>query len=88
VLPAGWDETEVPSKGFEEDARRAMSNVIHQHRTPLTAEELEAYAGKWVAIRDGAVVAAADSLQELRAHPEVRREDAVYVVPESSTLFY
>jgi hypothetical protein len=59
--------------------------VIEQTFDPSA---LEGYEGKWVAIRDGAVVAAAETLELLRTNPEVRRDDAVYVVPEPSTYFY
>lgn len=63
-----------------------MSTTIEQ---PLfNPAALVGYEGKWVAIRDGEVIAAADTLEKLRTHPEVRREDAVYVVPEPSTYFY
>jgi hypothetical protein len=60
--------------------------VVEQ--APFRSGALDKYAGKWVAIRHGEVVAAADSLEELRADPEVRRTDAVYVVPEPSSYFY
>jgi hypothetical protein len=50
--------------------------------------DLENYAGKWVAIRDGEVVASADSLEERRENPDVRREDTVYIVPERTSYFY
>lgn len=49
---------------------------------------LSDYAGKWVALRGNEVIAAADTLEELRAMPDVQREDAVWVVPESSSHFY
>jgi len=51
-------------------------------------EAFEEHAGKWVAVRDGDVIAAADSLEELRANPDVRREDAVFVVPDRSSTFF
>jgi len=54
----------------------------------LSAEVLSDYAGKWVALRGNEVIAAADTLEELRAMPDVQREDAVWVVPESSSHFY
>lgn len=63
-----------------------MSTVVE--RSPLTSEVLDEYAGRWIAIRDGAVVAAADSLPELRDNANVLRSDAVFRVPERSTYFY
>jgi len=63
-----------------------VSNTIEQ--APFSPEVLAGYEGKWVAIRDDKVIASAETLSELRANPDVRREDAVYVVPESSSYFY
>ena len=64
-----------------------MSEVVVE-QAPLDPATLEAYAGKWVAVREGVVVAWAESLEGLRDNDEVRREDAVYVVPESGHYFY
>ena len=64
-----------------------MSSVITEQH-PISASALEEYAGKWIAVRDGAVIASADSLDELRANEHVRREDAVYVVPDPSSSFF
>lgn len=49
---------------------------------------LEEYAGKWVAVRDDEIIASADTLEQLRDDPEVRRDDAVFVVPERGAYFY
>jgi len=54
----------------------------------LSVEALGEYAGKWVALRGNEVIAAADTLEELRAMPDVRREDMVWVVPEPGSHFY
>jgi hypothetical protein len=54
----------------------------------LSLEALGQYAGQWVALRDGQVVAAAETLEELRENPGVRRDDAVFVVPEPTSYFY
>jgi hypothetical protein len=54
----------------------------------IPTEVFEQYAGKWVAVRDGSVVAAAESLEELRENPEVTRADAVFVVPDRSSSFF
>jgi hypothetical protein len=53
----------------------------HQGSGPKAAA-LELYRGKWVALRADEVVASADTLPELRKSRLVRREDAVFVVPE------
>ena len=72
----------LPKKGV----MRVSGAVVSQ--PPFLSGELEDYAGKWVAIRDGHVVASADSLEELREDVEVRREDAVFIVPDRDALFY
>lgn len=64
-----------------------MSEAVKEQARP-GLEGLAEYAGRWVAIRDGKVIAAADSLEQLRENPDVRREDTVYVVPEPSSYFY
>lgn len=63
-----------------------MSTITEQQALP--AAIFEQYAGKWIALRDDRVIAAADSLDELRKNPDVRREDAVYVVPEAQSVFF
>ena len=63
-----------------------MSSTIEQ--TPFSTDALAGFEGKWVAVRDGAVIASAETLEKLREHPEVRRDDAVYVVPLPATYFF
>ena len=64
-----------------------VSTITQQSPIPVEAFS-EEYVGRWVAVRDGAVIAVADSLEELRANPDVTREDAVYVVPDPSATFF
>lgn len=63
-----------------------MSRALVEQRVPT--EVFEQYAGKWVALRGVEVIAAADSLAELRESPDVTRQDAVFLVPESPSSFY
>ena len=55
---------------------------------PVPAEAFEQHEDKWVAIRDGHVVAAASDLDELVADERVEPKDTLYHVPSSSTRFY
>jgi hypothetical protein len=64
-----------------------MPNTLTQ-QPGIAAGAFEQYAGKWVAVRDGDVIAVADSLEDLRANPDVTRKDAVFVVPEPSSSFF
>ena len=56
-------------------------------RSPLP-KSVEKYAGKWVAIRDGRIVASAETLDELYENPRVKDTDAVYPVPERGAYFF
>jgi hypothetical protein len=48
----------------------------------LTEAEAAPYRGKWVALRGGKVVCAADDLKTLRAQPDVRPDDVVGRIPK------
>ena len=54
--------------------------VIQQN--PKVHEDLTPYAGSWVAIRDGRVVASALDSVELRDHPDVSDGDLLMPVPD------
>ncbi len=51
-------------------------------------EDLRPYAGKWVAIRGGHVVASADDSVSLRDHPDVRSNDELLPVPTADSSIY
>ena len=51
-------------------------------------DDIDRYAGRWVAIRGLEVVADAETLAELWADPRVEERDAVYAVPGPGTHFY
>jgi hypothetical protein len=57
-------------------------------KSPVPAEAFEKYPDKWIAIRDGKVVAVDDDYDALTAHPDVLQSDTLYHVPSSSTYFY
>ena len=63
-----------------------MTATIAQ--APLSPEALKDYSGKWVAVRNGAVIAAALSFEDLKAHADVQDTDAIYHVPSDTSLFY
>lgn len=54
---------------------------------PLTDEDMERYAGKWVLIRDGRVVAASSDIEQVLAARNARW-DSVMRVPEQREVFY
>jgi hypothetical protein len=51
-------------------------------------EDLTPYMGKWVALRNGKVVASDLSANGLRRKPEVRATDAIVPVPRSRAGFF
>ena len=57
--------------------------VIHQD--PEVREDLSRYAGSWVAIRDGKVIASALDPIELRDNSEVREDDLLMPVPDDAS---
>jgi hypothetical protein len=57
--------------------------VIHQD--PRIAEDLTPYAGSWVAIRDGKVIASALDSVELRNSPDVDEDDFLMPVPDKGS---
>lgn len=52
------------------------------------AENLDPYDGKWVAMRNGKVVAHADDESSLRAHPALDPDDLVFPIGHPVTGFY
>ncbi len=63
-----------------------MSTLIAQ--APLPEGALEEFADKWIAVRDGKVIAAADTYDELLGDENTTENDATYHVPPASALFY
>lgn len=55
------------------------------HQGPEILEDLTKYAGSWVAIRDGKVIADALDSVELRNRPEVKEDDFLMPVPDSGS---
>jgi hypothetical protein len=59
------------------------------HQSDLVIREpLTPYAGSWVAIRDGMVVASALDSVELRDKPEVHEDDVLMPVPDRTEGVY
>ncbi len=59
------------------------------HQADLVIREaLTPYAGSWVAIRDGKVVASALDAVELRDKPEVHADDMLMPVPDRTKGVY
>jgi hypothetical protein len=52
---------------------------------PKVLEDLTKYAGSWVAIRNGKVIADALDSVELRNNPDVREDDFLMPVPDAGS---
>jgi uncharacterized protein DUF5678 len=57
-------------------------------QAPISDRDLERYSGKWVAVRGGEVVAAAEDYDALKVDTSVEPTDAIYHVPTAGSLFY
>lgn len=62
-------------------------NISHQSDL-MIREDLTPYAGSWVAIRDGKVVASALDSVELRDKPAVQDGDVLMPVPDRTEGVY
>jgi hypothetical protein len=58
------------------------------HQGPEVLEDLTKYAGSWVAIRDGKVIASALDSVELRNKPEVNEDDFLMPVPDAGAAAF
>jgi hypothetical protein len=65
-----------------------MSVNVSRQSDLLIREDLTPYAGSWVAIRDGKVVATALDSVELRDKPEVHDDDVLMPVPDQTAGVY
>ena len=57
-------------------------------KPPVPQEAFECFPGRWVALRDGQIIADAETEDELRQDERVESTDALFRVPEASTHFY
>ena len=65
-----------------------VEELERQHQTALAKEDLSPYARRWVALRDGKVIASNESGVVLRDRPEVEPDDILMPVPPRGTAVY
>lgn len=65
-----------------------MAPVADISRSPVSADAFERFAGRWIALRDGEVIADAATLDELAANEEVQASDTRFFVPEPDSSFF
>jgi hypothetical protein len=64
-----------------------MAAVVEISPQPVPVEAFERFPGRWVALRDGDVVADARTLEELEADERVNAADTLFRVPEPGSKF-
>jgi Family of unknown function (DUF5678) len=62
--------------------------IAEVSRPPVPQEAFERFPGRWVALRNGEVVADADTEDELRADNRVESTDTYFLVPQADAHFY
>jgi Family of unknown function (DUF5678) len=55
---------------------------------PGLSQNLDDYDGRWVAVRDGTIVAHGESREAVRADPSCEEGDLVYPIGEPPSGFY
>jgi hypothetical protein len=58
-----------------------VKEIQRQQEAVMPKEDLEAYAGQWIALRDGHVVASDLDPVALRDNPDVSEDDTLIPVP-------
>ena len=64
-----------------------MAPVVEISPPPVPAEAFERFPGRWVAVRDGKVVADARTIEDLEANQLVESLDTFFRVPEPNSKF-
>ena len=64
-----------------------MAAVVEISPPPVPAEAFERFPGRWVAIRDGSIVADAHALKDLEEDEDVYITDTLFRVPEPGSKF-
>ena len=65
-----------------------VDELERQQQEVRPKEDLSPFAGKWVALRDGLVIASDLTVVALRDHPEVRADDVLGAVPPGGSGVY
>jgi len=65
-----------------------MAAVVEISPPPVPAEAFKRFPGRWVAIRDGDIVADARLLEDLEADTRVEITDTLFRVPEPGSKFF
>lgn len=65
-----------------------MAPIAELSKSPVPPDAFEQFPGRWIAVRDGVVVADAATLDGLDANADVQATDVRFLVPESDSHFF
>lgn len=65
-----------------------MTTLEREQARIIAKDDLTPYRGRWVALRDGRVVASAVDGESLRDNPDVREDDVLTPVPAHDAAAY
>lgn len=71
----------------ESTPMKTAEEIQELQRGLFPKQDLTRFAGRWVALRDGHVIAHASTLAALEAHPAVRPDDVLTPVPRGGGAF-
>lgn len=60
-----------------------VEEIQRHQEAAMPTGDLEPYAGKWIAVRDGEIVASELTLARLREHPDVLLTDVCHPVADA-----
>lgn len=64
-----------------------MAPVAEISPPPVPAEAFERFPGRWIAVRDGQIIADGRTIEELEADKLVAPDDTFFRVPEPNSKF-
>lgn len=79
---------DVDARSILEEYQEQTSEVEEEAVAALPDNDLEHYDGRWVAMRDGNVIAHEADREALQANPAVRPTDDMFPVGEPPSGFY
>lgn len=72
----------------EHRTKMASAPRVVISQPPVPALAFQRFAGRWVALKRGRVVADAESLKKLEADARVGRSDTRFLVPKKDSKFF
>jgi hypothetical protein len=64
-----------------------MAPVVEISPPPVPAEAFERFPGRWIAVRDGKIIADGRTVEDLQANSLIAAGDTFFRVPERNSKF-